>query len=189
MYLPILDGDRHEAFIVLHTSGNPHSVAAAARREVHSLDHDLPVFEIRTMDEIIGRSAQNREFSVMLLGLFAALALVLAAVGLYGVLSYVVSQRAGEIGIRMALGAQSSEVRRLVLVQGMKPALAGIGVGLVGAAFGTQLLRSLLFDVSPGDPLTFVTVPLVLLAVAVMACLIPATRATRIDPTMALRRE
>jgi predicted permease len=189
MYFPLLDGDWHEAFIVLHTSGDPHSAAAAARREIHTLDHDLPVFEVRTMDEIIGRSAQNREFSVLLLALFAALALVLAAIGLYGVLSYLVSQRAGEIGIRMALGAQTSEVRRLVLVQGMKPALAGILVGLVGAAFGTQLLRSLLFDVSPGDPLTFVAVPLVLLAVAVIACLIPATRATRIDPTMALRRE
>jgi len=189
MYFPILDGDWHETFILLHTSGDPHSVAAAARREIHTLDHDLPVFEIRTMDEIIGRSAQNREFSVMLLGLFAALALMLAAVGLYGVLSYLVSQRAGEIGIRMALGAQSSEVRRLVLVQGMKPALAGILAGLVGAGFGTQLLRSLLFGVSPGDPLTFVAVPLVLLTVAAIACLIPATRATRIDPTMALRRE
>ncbi len=189
MYFPILDGDWHEAFIVLHTSGDPHSVAAAARREIHTLDRDLPVFEIRTMDEIIGRSARNREFSVMLLGLFAALALVLAAVGLYGVLSYVVSQRTGEIGIRMALGAQSSEVRRLILMQGMKPALAGILAGLVGAAFGTQLLRSLLFGVSPGDPLTFVAVPLVLLTVAAIACLIPALRATRIDPTMALRQE
>src|ERR1700722_16656459 len=189
MYFPILDGDYRDAFVVLHTSGDPHSTAGAARREIHTLDHDLPVFEIRTMDEIIGRSARNREFSVLLLGLFAALALVLAAVGLYGVLSYVVSQRTGDIGIRMALGAQSSEVRRLVLVQGMKPALAGIIVGLVGAVFGTQLLRSLLFGVSPGDPLTFVAVPLVLLTVAVIACLIPALRATRIDPTMALRQE
>jgi len=189
MYFPLLDGDRYQAFIVMHTSGDPHSVAAAARHEVHTLDHDLPVFEIRTMDEIIDRGARNREFSVLLLGLFAALALVLAAVGLYGVLSYVVSQRAGEIGIRMALGAQSGEVRRLVLAQGMKPALAGIVVGLLGAVFGTQLLRSLLFGVSAGDPLTFASVPLVLLAVAAIACLIPAMRATHIDPTMALRRE
>ena len=114
---------------------------------------------------------------------------MLAAIGLYGVLSYTVSQRTGEIGIRMALGAQSREVRRLVLIQGMKPALAGIVAGLIGAAFGTQLLRSLLFGIGPGDPLTFVSVPLLLLAVAVAACLIPAMRATRIDPTMALRRE
>ena len=189
MYFPLLDGDRREAFIVMHTSGDPHEIAAAARRRIDALDHDLPVFEIRTMDGIIGRSAQNREFSVLLLGLFAALALVLAAIGLYGVLSYTVSQRTGEIGIRMALGAQSREVRRLVLIQGMKPALAGIVAGLIGAAFGTQLLRSLLFGIGPGDPLTFVSVPLLLLAVAVAACLIPAMRATRIDPTMALRRE
>ena len=186
MYFPLT---RHEAYIVLHTSGDAHSVAAAARREINALDHDLPVFEIRTMDEIIGQSAQNREFSVLLLGLFAALALGLAAVGLYGVLSYVVSQRTAEIGIRMALGAPSSEVRRLVLVQGMKPALAGIVAGLIGAAFSTKLLGGLLFGVGAGDPLTFVSVPLVLLSVAVIACLIPAVRATRIDPTRALRQE
>src|ERR1017187_104227 len=189
MYFPILDGQWHQAYLVLHTSGDPHRVAAAARRQINALDRDLPVFAIRTMDEIIDRSAQNREFSVLLLGSFAALALLLAAVGLYGVLSYVVSQRTGEIGIRMALGAQSREVRRLILVQGMKPALAGIAAGLIGAAFSTKLLRGMLFGVGAGDPLTFVTVPLVLLSVAAIACLIPAMRATRIDPTLALRRE
>jgi predicted permease len=189
MYLPLLDGDFHEAFLVMHTAGDPHSAAAAARRQIDAIDHDLPVFEIRTMEEIIGSSAQNREFSALLLGLFAALALGLAAVGLYGVLSYVVSQRTAEIGIRMALGAQSSEVRRLILFQGMKPALAGIVAGMIGAAFGAKLLRGLLFGIGAGDPLTFVSVPLVLLAVAATACLIPALRATRIDPTLALRRE
>ena len=186
MYFPLAN---HEAYIVMHTSGDPHSVASAARHEINALDHDLPVFEIRTMDEIIGHSAQNREFSVLLLGLFAALALGLAAIGLYGVLSYIVSQRTAEIGIRMALGAPSSEVRRLILVQGMKPALVGIAAGLIGAAFGTKLLSGLLFGIGAGDPLTFVSVPLVLLTVAVIACLIPAIRATRIDPTFALRRE
>jgi predicted permease len=189
VYLPLLDGDFNEAYILMHTSGDPHTVAHAARHQIASLDPDLPVFEIRTMDEIIGRSAQNREFSVMLLGLFAALALGLAAVGLYGVLSYVVSQRAAEIGIRMALGAPSSEVRRLILVQGMKPAVAGIAAGLIGAAFSTRLLGGLLFGVGPGDAATFVSVPLVLLGVSTIACLIPAMRATRIDPTLALRRE
>ncbi|MGA2739816.1 MAG: ABC transporter permease [Bryobacteraceae bacterium] len=189
LYVPLLDGDFNEAFIVLHTSGDPHAVASAARHQIHALDRDLPVFEIRTMDEIIGLSARNREFSVLLLGLFAGLALGLAAVGLYGVLSYVVSQRTAEIGIRMALGAPSSEVRRLILMQGMKPALAGIAAGLMGAAFGTKLLSGLLFGVGAGDPLTFVSVPVVLLIVAAIACLIPAIRATRIDPTLALRRE
>jgi len=164
-------------------------VAAAARHQINALDRDLPVFEIRTMDEIIGNSAQNREFGALLLALFAALALGLAAVGLYGVLSYVVSQRTAEIGIRMALGAPASEVRRLILMQGMKPALAGIGAGLIGAAFYTKMLSSLLFGIGADDPLTFVSVPLVLLTVAAIACLIPAMRATRIDPTLALRRE
>jgi predicted permease len=189
LYLPMLDGNFNDAYIVLHTSGEPHSVAAAARHRVNTLDRDLPVFEIRTLDEIIGQSARNREFSVLLLGLFAALALGLAAVGLYGVLSYVVSQRTAEIGIRMALGASSSEVRRLILVQGMKPALGGIGAGLIGAVFGTKLLSGLLFGIGAGDPLTFASVPLVLWTVAAMACLIPAMRATRIDPTVALRHQ
>jgi len=189
MYLPLLEGGSREAYIIMHTAGDPHRLANAARHQINAIDHDLPVFEIRTMDEIIGRSAENREFSVMLLGLFVALALGLAAVGLYGVLSYVVSQRTAEIGIRMALGAPAAEVRRLILLQGMKPALAGIAVGLVGAAFGTKLLRDLLFGVGAGDPVTFAAVPLVLLAVAMIACLIPALRATRIDPTLALRRE
>ena len=189
MYFPLLGGDWREAFLVMHTSGDPHALAASARHQITALDQDLPVFEIRTMDEIIGGAAQNHEFSVLLLGLFAALALVLAAVGLYGVLSYVVSQRTPEIGIRMALGAHSAQVRRMILVQGMRPALVGIAVGLLGATFGTRLLSGLLFGIGVGDPLTFVSVPLVLLAVAALACLIPALRATRIDPTFALRRE
>ncbi len=189
MYFPLLDGDWHEAFLVMHTAGDPHGVVSAVRHEINALDNGLPIFEVRTMDEIIGRGSQNREFSVLLLGLFAGLALVLAAIGLYGVLSYTVSQRTAEIGIRVALGAPSRTVRWLILVQGMKPAVAGIGAGLIAAAFGTRLLRALLFDIGAGDPLTFVVVPLVLVAVASTACWIPAMRATRIDPTIALRRE
>ena len=189
MYFPLLDGDWHEAYLVMHTSADPHSMISAARHEINALDRDIPAFQIRSMEDIIGSSAQNREFSVLLLGLFAALALVLAAIGLYGVLSYVVSQRTAEIGIRVALGAQPNELWRLILAQGMKPALAGMALGMVVAAFGAKLLRGLLFGVGAGDPLTFVTVPLVLLAVATIACLVPAQRATRIDPTVALRRE
>jgi predicted permease len=189
MYFPLLDGDFNEAFVVMHTSGDPHSVASAARHQINALDRDLPVFKIRTMDEVMGSSAQDREFSLLLLVLFAALAMVLAVVGLYGVLSHAVSQRTAEIGIRMALGAQSGEVRRLVLLQGMKPALAGIVAGLIGAAFGTKLLSGMLFGIGAGDPVTFVAAPLILLAAAAMACLIPAMRATRIEPTLALRGE
>ncbi|MGO4886000.1 MAG: ABC transporter permease [Bryobacteraceae bacterium] len=189
MYFPLLDGDSHDVYLVTHTAGDPHSMISALRHEINGLDRDLPVYNIRTMDDILGHAAQDREFSAMLLGLFAALALGLAAVGLYGVLSYAVSQRTAEIGIRMALGAPASEVRGMVLWQGMKPALVGIAAGLIGAAVGAKLLSDLLFGIGAGDMATFVSVPLLLLAVATVACLIPAMRATRIDPTMALRRE
>jgi putative ABC transport system permease protein len=189
MYFPLLDGDFNEAFVVMHTSGDPHNVISAARYQLNALDRDLPVFQIRTMDDVMASSAQDREFTMLLLVLFAALAMVLAAVGLYGVLSHAVSQRTAEIGIRMALGAPSGHVRRLVLMQGMKPALAGIVAGLIGAAFGTKLLSGMLFGIGAGDPVTFVAVPLILLAAAAMACLIPAMRATRIQPTLALRGE
>jgi ABC-type antimicrobial peptide transport system permease subunit len=117
------------------------------------------------------------------------MAVFLAAVGLYGVLSYAVSQRRGEIGVRMALGAGASDVSWMILRQGMKPALAGIVAGLIAAAFTAQILRSLLFGVTPGDPLTFMSVPVFLLAVSALACYLPAARAARIDPTLALRSE
>jgi len=189
MYTPILDGDRRGTYLVLRTSIEPHSIVPSIRRAIENLDRDLPLFRVSTTAEIIDTYMQRREFSILLLSLFAALALVLAAVGLYGVLSYTVSQRTGEMGIRMALGASAGDVRRLILVQGMKPALVGVGGGLIGALAATRLLSSMLFHVSPMDPSTFAAVAIGLMGVAVLACLIPAMRATRIDPTIALRRE
>ena len=147
------------------------------------------VYQVRTLEELIGRATMDRQFTMLLFVTFAALAVLLAAVGLYGVVSYGVSQRTAEIGIRMALGATRSDVSRLVVTQGLKPAVAGITIGVVAAAFAAQVLRTLLFGVSPVDPLTFSLVPPLLFAVAALACYLPAMRASNVDPTMALRAE
>lgn len=189
IYMPILGSDARGVFLILHTAIEPHAVAPAVRQAIQRLDRDLPLFQIRTTGEIVGSGAGRREFSILLLSLFAALALVLAAVGLYGVLSYTVSQRSAEMGIRMALGAGSREVHRLILIQGMKPALAGVAAGIVGALFATRALGSMLFQVKAIDPITFAAVTVCLVIVAVLACSVPAMRATRIDPTVALRGE
>ena len=141
------------------------------------------------MEDLLGRSTSDRRFSMLLVVAFAALAVLLAAVGLYGVVSYSVSQRTAEIGLRMALGATSSDVSRMILMQGLKPAIVGVTLGLVAAAFSTKVVRSLLFGVTPTDPLTFALVPPLLLALATLACYLPARRATPLDPTIALRAE
>ena len=188
-YLPILDGDYDEVYIVLHTAVEPHSVTAAVREEVHKLDANLPVFSVRTIDEIIGHSAADREFNLMLFGSFAALAMLLAAVGLYGVLSYAVSQRRAEIGIRLALGARHSQVLSEVLRQGLTPAFVGVGVGLAAALFAGQVLKRLLFGIEPTDAVTLSLVPVLLLLVSLAACYLPARRAALVDPTEALRAE
>jgi putative ABC transport system permease protein len=139
------------------------------------------------MDDLVGQSTSDRRFMLSLFVGFAALAMILAAIGLYGVVSYAVSQRTAEIGVRMALGATGADVSRLVVMQGLRPALAGVGVGIVAAFFAVRLLRTLLFGVTPLDPLTFAIVPPALLAVAALACYVPALRAVRLDPTRALR--
>ncbi len=188
-YVPLLDGNYNDIYIVLHTAAEPHSVAGAVRETIHRFDPDLPLFKVQTMEEALGRSASDHQFNMLLFGSFALLALLLAAVGLYGVLSYGVSQRKSEIGIRLALGASASDVRGLILKQGMLPAAFGLGAGLLGALLLTQVMKSLLFHVAPFDPVTFVVIPLFLLAISALACYLPALRATRIDPTVALRTE
>jgi len=189
MYLPIYEGDRSTFRAIIHSAADPSGLASSVRKEISSLDPDIPAFRFRSMAEVLDESAASREFTTFLLGLFAALALVLAAVGLYGVLSYAVAQRTTEIGIRMALGAAQTEVRRLVLAEGMRPAILGVALGVFGAFWATQFLRTLLFGISPSDRATFIAVPLMLIAVALTACLIPAWRATRVDPATALRSE
>jgi putative ABC transport system permease protein len=159
------------------------------RNEIKGLDSQVAVGKVRTMEEITKESIGDARFRTLLLSIFGAVALVLAAVGVYGVISYSVTQRTHEIGIRMALGAQIADVRKLVISSGMKLALIGTVVGVVGAYALTRLLTNLLFGLAPTDPPTFVIVSFVLLLVALTACYIPARRAAKVDPLVALRYE
>jgi putative ABC transport system permease protein len=173
----------------VRTTSNPTALAAAIQREVAALDKDQPVADDRTLEQVVGEAVGPQRFAMMLLGAFAALALVLASVGIYGVIAFSVSQRTHEIGIRMALGARGSNVLGMVVRQALGLALAGAGLGLAGALGLTRLLSSLLFSVRPTDPLTLAAVTLILVGVSAFASYIPARRATKIDPMEALRYE
>jgi putative ABC transport system permease protein len=175
--------------IVIRSSLPPREVEKLVRNELAGMDKDLPLYNVRTMDQAITTSMASHRFLIMLIGLFAALALTLTAVGIYGVVSYSVSQQTREIGIRMALGASRRAVIGRVVQQGMRLALAGVGIGLAGSCALTRLIAAQLFGVSPTDPSTLGLVVLTLLLVTLTACYLPARRATRIDPMMALRYE
>jgi len=175
--------------LVLRTKGDAASLAGAVRQAVWAVDKDQPVSNVRTMDQVFAAAISQERFQALLLGLFAALALVLACVGLYGVISYSVAQRTHEIGVRMALGAQPRDVLKLVIRQGMLLTFAGLVVGIAAGAMVTRVLSDMLFGVTARDPLTFIGAPVLLLLVAFLACYIPARRATRIDPLVALRYE
>ncbi len=189
IYTAQLQSPQLNSTLVVHTAGDPRTLATPIRRVVQDLDHDLPVDQAQTMDEVVAASLASNRFNTVLLGLFAGLALVLAAVGVYGVVSYTVDQRTHEIGIRMALGAHRDDVLGLVLRQGMILVLIGLGLGLAVAFAATRQLASLVYGVSTNDPWTFAIVALVLAAVALAANFLPARRATRIDPLIALRQE
>ena len=189
LYMPYKQQPERGMSLMIRYRDGGTSVAAAVRNEVLALDKDQPIYSIRTLDSVLSESVATPRFRTLLLGVFAGVALILAGVGIYGVISYAVSQRTHEIGIRMALGAQAADVLTLVLKGGMTLALIGVALGLAGAFALTRLMTTLLFSVRPTDAATFATVSIGLLIVALFACFIPAWRATKVDPLVALRHE
>ncbi len=187
MYVPFSQAPLWGGELVVRSSLSASSVAAAIRQAVHSIDKDLPVTDLESFPEVLGASVAQERFRTFLLSSFSGIALLLAAVGIFGVISYSVSQRTREIATRMAVGAEQRDVLRLILGQGAKLALLGLGAGVVAALLLTRFMASLLYSVSATDPLTFGAVAIVLLGVAVTACYIPARRAMRVDPMVALR--
>jgi putative ABC transport system permease protein len=188
-YLPLAQNHETGMTLLVRTRGEPADLAAQVRQAVQSFERNLPVTNVRTMTELIGNSLYAARMGAVLIGVFGALALLLAAVGLYGVMAYAVSQRTREIGIRMALGAQRSDVLRLVLREGMTLVTVGAVLGLIGAVLMSRFLISFLYGVSPVDWATFVATTAVLAFVAFVANLIPARRAMKVDPLVALRYE
>ncbi|HJP93208.1 MAG TPA: ABC transporter permease [Pyrinomonadaceae bacterium] len=188
-YLPASQAPLQDMMILVRTTTDPLSVVGAVRQAVLSIDPNQPISDVKTLAKIVDESIAQRRLNMLLMGLFGGLALLLSAVGIYGLLSYAVTQRTQEMGIRMALGAQISDVLKLVLRQGMMLALAGEAIGLIAALALTRMIRGLLFGVTPNDATTFVVVAGVLAIVALLACYLPARRATKVDPLVALRYE
>jgi putative ABC transport system permease protein len=184
MYFPILGGDQNGVMLAVRTATDPLQFSVPVQKAIASLDPGLPVSDVRTMNQVIGASLVNASLSASLVLAFAILSLLLAAVGLYGVLSYLTTQRTSELGIRLALGAQRDQLLQLMLIDGLRPALLGLGLGLVMSVAATRIFQS-----KPLDPVVLSGVIATLLAVAVLACLIPAWRASRLDPMQALRTE
>jgi putative ABC transport system permease protein len=194
LYIPAFqplfaDGNVPALYLAMRTKSDPLQVAPAMRSEVAMLDRDQPIYSLMTMDQRISDSIAPRRFNMFILGLFAALALLLAAIGIYGIMAFSVVQRTHEIGVRMALGASTSDVLKLVMSNGFKLALIGIVIGLVVAFAATRVLSSLLYEVSARDPVIFVIDAVLLAIAALLACYIPARRATKVDPLVALRYE
>jgi predicted permease len=189
MYLPQLQRPTGGMSIVIRGSGDPMSLGNVARTEIHAVDPAIPVTNIRTMDEIFSASVAQQRFSMLLVGVFGALAVALAAIGIYGVMGYTVTQRKHEIAVRMALGAKTNQVLKLILRDGLALASLGVVIGLAGAFALTRLMSSLLFDVKPTDAQTFIAVSALLIFVALLACFVPARRASKVDPLIALRSE
>jgi len=180
---------RRNVIFVARTSGDANALIPSIRERLRSVDEELPVYDVRTMNSVISESVSQRRFAMSLISIFAGVALMLASVGLYAVMSNLVAQRTREIGIRIALGASRVDVLNLVLRQGALLTLMGIALGLLCSLALTRTIKSLLFGVSATEPIVFIVIPLVLAAVALWACLVPARKATKVDPMVALRCE
>ena len=175
--------------LVMRTANTPGAAVSAATSVIHEMDPDLPVRDILSMNEVMANSVAQQRFNMLLLGAFGVLALFLAAMGIYSVLSYSVRRRVQEIGIRLALGAKLADVLRMVVLEGMKPVAFGVVLGIAGAFALGRVLASLIFSVKPTDPATFLGAAVLLALISLLACMIPAYRATRVDPIAALRYE
>jgi putative ABC transport system permease protein len=189
MYLPFKQLALPFMSFVVRTSSNPESMVQPVSKAIYSIDKEQALTDVQTMDQVLTKSLSDRRFNMTLLLAFAGVALVLAAVGVYGVMNYTVTLRRRELGIRMALGARRMDVLRLVLRQGLTLTLIGVAAGLISAYALTRLMASLLYGVTATDYLTFVSVPVVLIAVGLVASYVPARRATKVNPTIALRTE
>jgi len=189
VYFPYLQVPSSSMSLVVRTATEPLSLAGAVKNQIQTIDKDLPLGESKTMQQALSESNSGRRFNLLLLTAFATVALILAMVGIYGVMSYAVTQRTHEIGIRVAIGAQARDVFRMVVLEGMVLAMFGIGFGLVGAFALTRLMTTMLFGVEPTDPATFITIAVLLTAVTLVACYIPGRKATKVDPLVALRYE
>jgi putative ABC transport system permease protein len=185
-YIPVAQRAERGMILAVRSAQDPRNLTSALRREIQSIDPDQPIANVRTLEAVTADSVAPRRMSVVLLGVFAVIALVLAAVGIYGVISYLVLQRTHEIGVRMALGAQRGDVLRLVVGHALKLVGIGTAIGLVLAFFSTRALAALLYNVGASDPATFIIVTVVLTTIAFLASYIPALRATRADPMIAL---
>jgi putative ABC transport system permease protein len=189
VYFPHPDLTYSFMTLVIRTTGDPAEITPAVRNELRSLDPEQPVSDVRTMNQVMADTLGRARFNTLLFGLFAGLALVLASVGIFGVMNYSVTVRTRELGVRMALGAPPGRVLMLIMKQGLLLTFAGIGIGLAGAFALTRIMSSLLFDVDTTDPLTFTVIVVLLAVVSLTACFIPARRATKVDPMIALRYE
>jgi ABC-type antimicrobial peptide transport system permease subunit len=192
VYFPILSGiprATSDATLVVRTAGNPLAMSVPIQKQFAALAPQLPVYDVLTMQQIVSKNTTRQDFSATIVLAFAGLSLLLAAIGLYGVLSYLVTQRIKEIGIRLALGAQRAQVLRLILMDGLRPVLLGLLLGLAGGIAAGALIRSLLYGTNLLDPMVYVGMIGCLLVTAVIACVVPAIRASQIEPVRALRTE
>lgn len=188
VYVPLAHSPFSSITIVVRTATEPMSVVSTMREKVAALDKDVPIFAVKTLDEYVGESVAQARFNSRLLGIFATFALILTVIGIYGVISYSVTQGTREIGVRLALGAGVRDVLQLVVGQGLRLALVGIAIGLAGAFLLTRVLRTMLFGVRPTDLVTFLSVPLILSGATLLASYIPARRATKVDPIARSRK-